>query len=102
MNNKCIQQHSCVRLRGVDVDDTLSWRLQKFENKVARYVPNYKVTEISRKDLYDEIGWLMVRQRIHFQTVMMLHKSLYTYDLPPFICIFMPLTCYMNMIQGFH
>ena len=37
--------------------------LQKFQNKVARLVLNYKVTEISRKDLYDEIGWLTVRQR---------------------------------------
>ena len=147
MNNKCIKQHSCVRLLGVDVDDTLSWRLhceyllkkfskclgllyrfkkyipqkvlksmaealilsrlnycctvwgavlnqnsidylQKFQNKVARLVLNYKVTEISRKDLYDEIGWLTVRQRIHFQTVMMLHKSLYTYE---------PSTIYMHL-----
>ena len=26
MNNKSIKQYSCVRLLGVDVDDTLSWR----------------------------------------------------------------------------
>ena len=139
MNNKSIKQYSCVRLLGVDVNDTSSWRphceclpkncskclgllhrfkkyippkilksiaealvlsrlsncctvwsavlnqdsidyLQKFQNKVARLVLNYKVTEISRKDLYDDIGWLTVRQSIHFQTVMMLHKSLYTYE----------------------
>ena len=62
--------------------------LQKFQNKIARLVLNYKVTEISRKDLYDEIGWLTVRQRIHFPTVMMVHKSLYTYE---------PSTIYRNL-----
>ncbi|CAB4028065.1 Hypothetical predicted protein, partial [Paramuricea clavata] len=39
--------------------------LQKLQNKAARLIIGYKVDEISRENLHDEIGWLTVRQRIH-------------------------------------
>ena len=78
----------CCTVWGAVLNQDSIYYLQKFQNKVARLVLNYKVTEISWKDLYDEIGWLTVRQRIHFQTVMMLHKSLYTYE---------PSTIYMHL-----
>jgi hypothetical protein len=38
----------------------------------------YKVDEISRENLHDEIGWLTVKQRIHVRTLMALHNVLYS------------------------
>ena len=52
--------------------------LQKLQNKAARLILGYKVDEISRENLHDEIGWLTVRQRIHVRTLMALHNVLYS------------------------
>ena len=82
------RQNYCCTVWGAVLSQDFIDYLQKFQNKIARLVLNYKVTEISRKDLYDEIGWLTVRQRIYFKTVMMLHKSLYTNE---------PSTIYMHL-----
>ncbi len=62
--------------------------LQKLQNKVTRLILGYKVDEISRENLHDEIGWLTVRQRIHVRTLMALDNVFYSGE---------PNTVYVNL-----
>ena len=45
---------------------------------MARLILGYKVNDISRKNLYAEIGWLTVKKMIQVRTLMMLRKVIKT------------------------